>query len=549
MGEDFNCTATAIYWDSRPSYGPLDEWSARRSFNLVLFVLTLLAALLCPLVFFYGKYYLRYERLRVRRTTLVYIASLDLLVYAVTGTGVPVIGYPNMLCAIRAFLIMLIIPLALTNALVRLLTFFFMHELQQKLSGFYHANDGVLLSLDEEELQKATGSYRMSCCSHLRDLGLAIKLFFDPSISLQVDSNNKKRLSTTRIIDALSFVASNQGTGFILILTLIPFFVVSLIIVIVEPVYINGCTSCKLPIIITVELVGSGVLVLVLTMLAAYRVRNLPDQWRLRTEVVLVGVACALTVLGFVVSTIMETDKDLFFDFQLLLFMGFIAFLFVQSVYQVIQAELKENKCSRCKRRRIANHPMFVMDTNAGQYPRRSRPTHLSDFAKANYKMTWDDIMEVPRLDQVFEKFLASELGMESQLFLVDAQAWKDSYYDQGPNTQLARAKKIYAQYVDVSGQLEINIPHKLYQAIEHTLIKENSAPFDLFDSAIEEMKSLLNSGAVQRFLASKEFERFKAQSQRTDAQFEQVAASNPIIRALLPTSQHSEDDTTDQDV
>lgn len=112
-------------------------------------------------------------------------------------------------------------------------------------------------------------------------------------------------------------------------------------------------------------------------------------------------------------------------------------------------------------------------------------------------------------LAKAFEDHLQKEFGVESLFFYQEVKNWRTAYRDMGASTRLARAKKIIHTFIRNDGIFSVNIPSATSKAIVQAM--EDTATFpkeDLFDDAAEEVRELLEMGALARFKKSEKFKR-----------------------------------------
>jgi hypothetical protein len=132
----------------------------------------------------------------------------------------------------------------------------------------------------------------------------------------------------------------------------------------------------------------------------------------------------------------------------------------------------------------------------------------------ANVAPQLDSLLRRPGVADMFENHLISELGIESLNFLQDTSEWKLDFHDTAPTARLARAKRLVRSYVESDGLMAINIPGIMSEKIKKTILnaKDTDLSDTVFDDARREISSLLEVGAVPRFLNSKEFRETQAE-------------------------------------
>lgn len=112
----------------------------------------------------------------------------------------------------------------------------------------------------------------------------------------------------------------------------------------------------------------------------------------------------------------------------------------------------------------------------------------------------------------LFETHLAKEFGLESLLFIEDAEKWKRSFFDTTEKLRTMRAKRLFDLYIERNAIYSINVPFEITLEITNKLSR-NEVDADLFSDAVLEIQKLLNIGAVKRFQHSHEFKTYDEES------------------------------------
>jgi hypothetical protein len=407
--------------------------------------------------------------------------------YALTvfgySPGFVMYGIANVPCWTRSLALMMIVPLVASNLVLRLMIFYFLTQLSRQMP-----------QLRSEEMPDDIGEKNMLQRIHraIYDMGYSLLALLNPE---------RHSMSRARIIRALTFVASAKGAFVIFLVILVPFLIIALVLILPNPTY-TSCNGCALSFKEIVEVIAVGAFFLAFGAFAAFRVRHYPDPWGLRREVTLMTTFAVITLIGFILATYFDPPKENSFDFQLVIAIGFIGFMAVQTVYQVYAAykseyagalarqELQEKR--RVKKERKKLHS--VADSNATS-------TNQQTTAPQD-RLLLKQVVENPTLVAEFEKFLVSELGVESLLFLRDTSEWKRTYFDIAASARLLRAKKLYKMYINPSGSFPVNVPADVITMIRNTVMHDDiqDCPENVFDAAREEISDLLQIGALQRF-------------------------------------------------
>ena len=83
---------------------------------------------------------------------------------------------------------------------------------------------------------------------------------------------------------------------------------------------------------------------------------------------------------------------------------------------------------------------------------------------------------------------------------------WKASFHGIGDTSKLSRAKKLSSVYISFSGLYTINVSNRVVDAIEAELNTSSAPRLELFDDAVDEVTTMLVSGALLRFWTSHDF-------------------------------------------
>ena len=470
----------------------IDYSQGRIHLSFGLYLVLTISSLVAPVIFYWGKRYARYERLRLRRTVLVLSASVCCLIQAQSGSGFIVFGVANYPCWLRSLFIMLIIPLYCSNILSRFMVFFFLSELSREIVG---------INLDEvPDPYNERDSYVLKLSYAIADIFYACYCLLNPA-------KTSINLSKARLIQALSFAASTKGTIFVFSVIFFPFLIIAAVIVFSNPVNLV-CKGCLQSPGETYEVVTVGLFFIVFGILAAIKVKDYPDPWRLRRECVWIVVFGSVALTGFILDNVVNISPSSVFDLQLIIVLGMFGFLSVQTWYQVLAAQLKEGMNFKqiglyCdKRVRQGNHALGSVKDETQNTNKESSQLN------STHRLTMKDLFQNPSLLASFENFLISELGVESLAFLRDTNEWQKAYYDIAQSARLLRAKKLYNIYISPSGQLPVNISAKLINDSKSALFRDGNhdVPFTVFDAARLEIEDLLNVGAIMRFQQSNDY-------------------------------------------
>ena len=419
--------------------------------------------------------------------SLVILASISGFIFAITAPGVAVINYHNYPCWLRSFLVMLLLPLLCTNVLIRIMSFFFLNELHKGISAF--SNQAVLMNQEDQLMLVADSKYQWW------------KIFSDVSFSLQVliFSKNIQGSDSNRVISVFLFVSSRRGILLFIFLFLLPFLAVDIALILQDPVYLHGCTGCLLSSVLDMEIIVVALIFLLFCLFIAWRVRKYIDPWGIRREVLYMAFGGGIVLLGFILGVFVDLPQDSAYDHSFLIVLGYLIVFASQTVLQVfigLSTEQRQKKCRNSKHDEInASVSPEVVDSGT-DIPK----------IKANGHLELISVLKDPILLREFEGFLAGELGMESLTFLKAIENWKQCYFDIAPSARLARARKIFQTFISPTGSFPVNLPSKVIITTRNELMSESleDCPRKIFDRAEEEIKYLLQIGAIQRFQKSK---------------------------------------------
>ena len=199
-------------------------------------------------------------------------------------------------------------------------------------------------------------------------------------------------------------------------------------------------------------------------------------------------------MLGYILLVFVNVGKN--WDFTFLVSFGVWGMVLVQTVLQMYLSARNDRTVDHRRKR----HRAFKQSITASTL----NPSHY----------TLDVILSDKTLAKAFEDHLQREFGLESLFFYQEAQSWKLSYQDVSPMTRAARARKIIRNFIDPDGIFCVNISSHMTRAILDSA--EQAAPdqqhdfprYELFDQAIEEIKELLELGALARFKNTQTFRR-----------------------------------------
>ena len=86
------------------------------------------------------------------------------------------------------------------------------------------------------------------------------------------------------------------------------------------------------------------------------------------------------------------------------------------------------------------------------------------------------------------------------QFFYRDAQKWVKDYPDVSINTRKTRAKHIVNIYIRHNAVCAINVPSAVSKTLLAAIEQQIDPPPTFFDVAVNEIRELLEGGALMRF-------------------------------------------------
>ena len=426
-------------------------------FTTVYFSVGVTIDLLCVVLFLLFKR--RFERTRLRPTLLVWMAVCGSLAQMLYGCLLTIMRgeYP---CWAGVVLLTLVIPLVGGSIIGRLVLFLY-------LSRF---SEGAIRQMALDNSLSAHPEVPPS--GVFKVLRLAFRsLFLKPK-------NNQTPIELQMELYDFRFLISRRGMFLITFIFVLPFLVMALALMASDPVYLR-CKNCSISTPMVMTCVIFGLVVILVGSIAWWRIRKLKDAWGLATEAFWCLVWTGVSFIGFLLTSFEGRDVYQTYSHQIIMSVGLWLVAIQQSLVQLALGwwyEYKERKAAQQPARASK-----TVDMNSG---------------------TLDDIMQHPETAQEFERHLAEEFGLESLLFIRDVAMWRSSFYDISESARRARAKHIERTYIDVNGLFSINVPDEVSRNI-HAVLRDPNSTIEqvLFDPAIEEVKKLLNTGAVRRFL------------------------------------------------
>jgi hypothetical protein len=438
---------------------------------------------LCLCVFFYGKPLYPRMALRASQFQLYYAAGIT---FYVVGELLPrVYTYP---CWIVDFLCLNVVSMFGASQFARNATFLMLTRLSQGIVVHGATNR------DMDEVQAvALESWRW----RLAVIGSALWSLTRPEAS----ALDVKQFEQVESLRALKFLTSGLGRLLLCSVVTVPSLVISVIIVLSDPVNRAGCTGCRRTEQLGFVIMATSALYLSFGLVVAVRVRGLPDRWGLIAEARYSVAFMAIAVLAYVLDIVLPWDPSTAFSYSIICSFGLIAAMIELSAFQVLLS--RQALANLQQAERVAKHSSKEVTPMQSSPARvRSRVNDLKSVGNLAYILSRQDLADK------FETFLASEFGAENLVFLRDTDAWAASFFDSAPATRLNRARRLTLLFVEPSGLLAVNLPHKISADLRAKLSDAAAQEItaDLFHDARQEIGMLLEKGPVLRFRMTSEF-------------------------------------------
>ena len=390
-------------------------------------------------------------------------------------------------CGSMIFCLLAIVPLVAGSLNSRMIIFYLLSRFSEEKAhraSLQMSNTGFVFDINEDSvdpIRSVVGNLHAVVV-----LALRILTFQAP---IAIGDKDEDRMETLR---ALKFVTSTWGVVSMALSLIVPALFIAVIILLanLDSLKCNGCLQARQVSLYSMIAVGSWTVVIGIIMWL--RVRKLPDPWGLRAECFNGLIWALLALLIFIVGVFLPTEQliAMSYPFNYPVTVCILAMVIVNSFVQLGMAYYQDRTTQQIRQvRSMSNGSSHSLD----------------------------EILVNPIKAEAFEQHLVRELGIESLLFIRDAGNWKAKYYDIAPSARKARAKKMFATYIAANGMYAVNIPDSMSRSIVKVLAAvEDDVPETLFDDAVKEIKTLLNVGAVARFVKSDSYKAVSLDKRRT---------------------------------
>lgn len=506
-----------------------------RTFNWVLFGFTWGLTIAFTGVFLYYKK--RFDRLRVRSSTLVIFSAIGCVL---DGTvGCMTISIPEQFpCALQIWMVGMIIPFTGSAILLRLLQFHYFSKFSMAALNAHKAQAKLMQSTSagtgEEEQQALHGTRTSQFAETKQMLGMFLNVssqrlnVFSSSGRLAVggsgkggnlgvvnedeerakaeETKKKSEQDQQLNLKMLKFIISWRGNLLIFSALMLPFFITCLAYMLSEPVFLAGCTNCDMPWAFFIILLLFAFFIIGTTVFVFYQSREFPDRWGYRRENSLATFGGFVAVVGLLLSLLGSTFEV--FHYQFLLCLGFLMNVFAQTVLQVYLAWRNDVAASvrrGSKKSSVTQDSIGVVATVADDWKSQGSKTNNNN-NNGLRTITLNQIMKDEELLRLFESHLTHEFGIESLIFINDAEAWAKAFFDTLEKVRNIRARKLYNLYLGPNAVYSINIPSYMTEELTER-VENGRIDAEMFNPAVVELRKLLNIGAVRRFAKTKEFQ------------------------------------------
>jgi hypothetical protein len=488
-----NVTASSVYVDKHQAFIAIN--AALLSFGLAF-------SLVCLLAWLWKKN--KYERTRIRPTILIFMGFAGTIAAVLVNHLGSVLSSP-LPCSVDTILVVMAVPLLFGSLISKLMIFFFLskfsHESATVALASLNENGFAFLVLGSQQRKTGTTSCTTSCAA----IGLSFKLLFCPQRKTSEDMENTVEVTQqidgrqifvneykAQLREALAFMVSNWGVLTLCFLFTLPYALIAIVIVSTNP-ETAACEYCDYLRYVTLNtVIAESAFLLLLGIFVWIRGRKFEDPWGLREECFWSLLAFIVTILFFLLDLFIGLWGQSLFQFWYLETLFILAVLAISTLLQLYQGH---------RQTRLTRASTIQIDVKSA-----------TSSTSSSYGL--DEILADPRMTEAFERHLTNELGLESLLFLRDAKRWKLTYYDIAPTARRSRAKKIQNTYLDLSGTYAVNVSDDVSRNILRTLQEtEGDVPITIFDTALDEVKKLMATGSVMRFVHSQAFQNLSQSS------------------------------------
>jgi hypothetical protein len=466
------------------------------------FITVVVWVLVCFTIFVSCKQ--RYSRTRVRMTTFVASYAVGILLYSFTFLLSLVIGITNIRCWMYICSQILFLGFFMVGSFTRNSTFMLMTRLS--FATYQFGRIPLQITADAEQ-KLAEMSLASWFCESLSLLWFGLKFVFQPSsVKSSITEENHLRTLLT-----LRFITSTKGSIFYAFVILFPSIVLAVIICLTVPPLRVGCTGCAPEnYVATYSVVGWGTALFVNAVFFVIRCRKLPDVWQVFQEGRLISSRGGFPAFASM-SIMLWSQLPYRYYFSLISTFAFCLMFYFATVHQIIAARNLELSTQANFDSHVPLKHLELMEHYGSQIDLVSSSnmqTPIDDIKGLHHLR---EILQHSELSRAFQYYLSTEFSYENLCFLQDTSAWRKSYNDVAKNALGSRAKKLINTYISDRGLYQLNISCDMSQKLLHLSNSISIDPdfivsIDSFDEARVEVGTLLERGAVTRFMKTPEY-------------------------------------------
>jgi hypothetical protein len=459
---------------------PLPEYPGERaSAGLAMYVFQTVAVLVLGASFHLLKPH--FERLFMRSSTIANMLVGGAVLHANVEPLSMFVATP---CWLLALLHLMICPVFGAAVISRICVFYFLHR-------FALATEkGGLDAIDRDQ-------------EHVHISKMKAVLTGTVMVLLHKDLIDDA--NTQKFVLVMRYLISYRGPLLILLIALVPSTIMTAALFANDPIFYLGCVGCKKQ-SRTVEgfIVAQGMSIVLAGFYLCWRVRKIPDPWGLLSEVYFGLAWGVIAILGVLLQGFAPALVDVVFDYWMLISVGLWGVVFNSTALQIIIAFAQDGYVV------VGGRASATVASEHGT-DKHAKPKGPMD------QLSLGQILADAELLGEFEKHLVAEYAIESLLFYRDNLNWTADWNDVEPSLALSRARRIIKVFVRHDGVHAVNLSNRVCVLVAlarwltppparscRDLIDRADAggklPHDFFAEAQDEVRKLLEVGAVNRF-------------------------------------------------
>ena len=442
---------------------------------ILVYALGQIFLIFCLFIFLLAKYKWKFARIKARHSILFILVFLGAMVQPQIDVLEMIVGPQVYPCVLKLFLNLLIIPLIGGGIVGRLVSFYFRSRFEQ-----------LALELRKEDHESQVTSSDLSSTNEKRTdnnffwlLFIGMKELFFFSRQGQAELN----------LGSLRFLQSGRVTQIIVGSFLLSSLLVGTIVAASSNMFRSNCMGCVDNTIVAIFLICQSTVIVILTTVAVFRSRQFPDNWGILGETILCIMTALIACIGYGLFVFLPVPASSW-NWVYLVNIGLWLVVGVQSLLQVYLGWISTHNGSRSRATEASSKKKVANEESTTQ----TESTAINGFIKL------PTILKDPALSKLFEEHLSHEFGLESLYFYRDAQKWTAEFNDVSEKTRFSRAKHIVNIYIRGTSVFSINIPSWVANDLMNAIDKEEAVHHNFFENALNEVRSLLERGAIMRF-------------------------------------------------